>query len=133
MAREPTSPPAVVTLPEVIDFTNAEDTAAALLGARDDPGVIIADLTGTAFCDSMGMRMLIVAAERAEGSGCTLRVVIRRGGSVARKMAILSIERVLPLYASVEDAAAGRAEPRRLPGPGGLPGPAAAAESRAAS
>ncbi len=130
MTGETTRPPVVVTLSEVIDFTNAEDAAATLLGARDDPGVIIADMTGTTFCDSMGMRMLILAAERAAASGSSLRVVVTPGGSVARKMAILSMERVMPVYPSIQDATAATSKPRPL---AGSAGPTAAIESRVAS
>jgi len=48
--------------------------------------------------------MLIVARDRAAASGCTLRIVIRPDSSVARSLAILGMDRMLPIYASVEDA-----------------------------
>jgi anti-sigma B factor antagonist len=95
---------AIVALPGEIDITNSAAIKASLLLALDGPGLVIADMTGTTFCDSSGLRVLIVARDRAAASGCTLRIVIRPDGSVARSLAILGMDRMLPIYASVEDA-----------------------------
>jgi hypothetical protein len=63
--------------------------------------------------------------DRATASGAALRVVIKPGRPVARSLALLGMERVLP--ASVKDAGTvtrAQADPRRLPAPqSGLPGP----------
>ena len=104
MTGELADVPVVVTLPEEIDFTNADDAEAALLGARDRPGLIIADMAGTPFCDSMGVRMLTVTCGRAASAGSELRVVVTRGGPVARMLAITGIDRIIPVYASLHDA-----------------------------
>ncbi len=104
MAGEFTGPPVVVTLPEDIDFTNSDDAAAALPGARDTPGLTIADMTATTFCDSMGMRMLVVASDRIAAAGSTLRVVISPAGTVAHMMAVLGLGRLLLLHHSVQVA-----------------------------
>jgi anti-anti-sigma regulatory factor len=71
MARELSGPPVVVMLPEDIDFTNSDDAAADLLGARDTPGLTIADMTATTFCGSMGMRMLVLASDHIAAAGST--------------------------------------------------------------
>jgi anti-anti-sigma factor len=104
MAGEAAGPPVVVTLPDEIDFTNADDAEAALLGARDHPGLIIADMTGTTFCDSMGVRMLTMTHGSAAAAGSEFRVVVTRGGPVARMLAITGIDRIVPVYASLRDA-----------------------------
>lgn len=115
MAGTPAGPPVVVTLPDEIDFTNADDAEAALSGARDQPGLIIADMTGTTFCDSMGVRMLTVTCGRAAAAGSEFRVVVARGGPVARMLAITGIDRIVPVYASLGDAIADAAGSRLGP------------------
>ncbi|HET9972942.1 MAG TPA: STAS domain-containing protein, partial [Streptosporangiaceae bacterium] len=54
--------PVIIVLPREIDITNASDVA-ELITAACAPGVpvVIADLTGTSFCDSVGLRHLIQA------------------------------------------------------------------------
>ena len=104
MTEETAGPRAIVALPGEIDITNSAAIKASLLLVLDGPGLVIADMTGTTFCDSSGLRMLIVARDRAAASGCTLRIVIRPDSSVARSLAILGMDRVLPIYASVADA-----------------------------
>jgi anti-sigma B factor antagonist len=104
MTGEMAGPPVVVTLPGEIDITNSAATRANLLGLLEDPGLVVVDMTGTTFCDSSGLRMLIVARDRAKAGGCTLRIVIRPDSSVARSLAILGMDRMLPIYASVADA-----------------------------
>ena len=104
MTEETAGPRAIVALPGEIDITNSAAIKSSLLGTLDNPGLVIADMTGTTFCDSSGLRMLIVARDRAAASGCTLRIVIRPDSSVARSLAILGMDRMLPIYASVADA-----------------------------
>ena len=104
MTKETEGPRAIVALPGEIDITNSAAMKASLLAVLDDPGLVIADMTGTTFCDSSGLRMLIIARDRAEAGGCTLRIVIRPDSSVARSLAILGMDRMLPIYASIEDA-----------------------------
>ncbi len=104
VTEETAGPRAIVTLPGEIDITNSAAIKASLLPVLDGPGLVIVDMTGTMFCDSSGLRILIVARDRAEASGCTLRIVIRPASSVARSMSILGMDRMLPIYASVEDA-----------------------------
>ena len=57
--------PVIVRLPAEIDMANA-DSIGEELAAASAPGVavVIADMTATTFCDSMGMRMLVLARVR---------------------------------------------------------------------
>jgi anti-anti-sigma factor len=68
---------AVAILPEEIDLANADevsDTLLALLN-RGASGVI-ADMSGTRFCDAAGVRAIARAHHRAQSLGAWLRVVI---------------------------------------------------------
>lgn len=67
-------------------------------------GLVVADMTRTAFCDSAAMRMLLGVHDRARAEGSVLRVAVRPGTSVARMMALLGMNRVLSIYESVEAA-----------------------------
>jgi anti-anti-sigma factor len=96
----------VTRLPREIDVASRGAAEVSLLAAVSAPGLVIADMTGTAMCDSAGMRMLVAAHSRARSSGATLRVAVTPGTSVARVMAILGVNRILSLYDSVEDAQA---------------------------
>jgi anti-sigma B factor antagonist len=108
VARETAGPPVIVTLPDEIDFNNQAAAAAGLRGALDACGLVIADMTGTTFCDSSGMRMLAAARDHAEASGSVLRIVIRPGGSVERALAIVGIGSMLRVYPSLDDAVQAR-------------------------
>ena len=61
--------PVTVTLPTEIDFTNAEEVCDRICAAFQ-PGiaVVVADLTATTFCDSAGVRHLLLPDERARAS-----------------------------------------------------------------
>lgn len=107
----------LVKLPAEIDLTNARAALTLLLPALDRPGLVVADMTGTTFCDSAGLRMLVTARDRARAGGCTLRIIVRPDGSVARALEILGLDRLLPVYDSVADAIAAP------PGGAGHPAP----------
>jgi anti-anti-sigma factor len=104
MAGEAVRSLLIAELPDEIDVTNCDATAAGLLAAVSAPGLVIADMTGTAFCDSSGMRMLLTVHDRAQASGSTLLFAVRPGTGVARMMTLLGLNRVLPVYESVEAA-----------------------------
>jgi anti-anti-sigma factor len=68
--------PVVVALPAEVDISNAEGIGEALRAAFA-PGVrtVIADMTGTRFCDSTGISMLVLAHRKALANHAELRVV----------------------------------------------------------
>ena len=108
----------IAELPDEIDVTNCGAAEAGLLAAVSAPGLVIADMTRTGYCDSAGMRMLLAVHERAQASGSGFRVAIRPGTSVARMMGLLGLTGVLPVYESVAaalpaDCAAGAADGAR--------------------
>lgn len=99
--------PVKVTLPHEIDLTNADSVgeqlaAACALGRT----MIIADMTATTFCDSTGIRMLVLACQRARGQGTELRLLVTRPG-VWRAMKVMGADLALPVYQSLNEALAG--------------------------
>ena len=96
----------VVLAPEEIDITNADRLRAALLHAEAGPStVLVIDMTRTQFCDSAGLHALIGAHKRAQAEGRQVRVVAA-GVQVRRIIALTSLDRLIPVYASLDQALA---------------------------
>ena len=99
----------VVTAPEEIDLANAAGLKAALLEAAlletAEPGraMVVVDMSRTRFCDSAGLNALVGAARQARAGGGEVRLVVV-GEAVARVVALTGVDRVMPIYASLEDA-----------------------------
>jgi anti-sigma B factor antagonist len=96
----------VVVAPAEIDITNAPDLRTALLeAAAHGPGTLVADLTRTQFCDSAGLYTLLAAHKRAQAEGGEMLLVIP-GTAVLRVFAITGADRIIPNFASLEEALA---------------------------
>jgi anti-sigma B factor antagonist len=94
----------VVTAPEEVDISNAPLLQKALLQAAGPEHVlVVVDMSRTRFCDSAGLNALISADRRARADGGEVRLVIT-GGSVVRIVALTGVDRVIPIYASLEEA-----------------------------
>jgi anti-sigma B factor antagonist len=94
---------AVVTAPEEIDLANAAGLRAALLeAARPGRAMVVVDMSRTRFCDSAGLNALVTADRQARANGGEVRLVVGEG--VARVVALTGVDRVVPVYASLEDA-----------------------------
>lgn len=109
----------VVPLPEEIDLTNRAQVydrldAAFVSGAV----VVVADFTGTRFCDSGALYHLLAVQQRAGARGGQLRLVIPPGGLVRRVSDLLGLESSLRIYPTTRAATA------QLPPPGTACGPA---------
>jgi anti-sigma B factor antagonist len=105
----------VVAAPEEIDITNAGWLRAALLQASADGSrTLVVDMSGTHFCDSAGLNVLIRAHQRAEADGGEVRLVISRA-SVLRIFVVTGIDRVIPIFASLDEAV--DRGPAELPAP----------------
>lgn len=105
-SAQATVQPTVVTLPDEIDVANAERIGEDLQAAFT-PGVtvVIADMTATTFCDSLGIRTLVLAHQQAAASGAKLRLVVP-SVSVLRLLALLGLDGVLAIYPSLQAALA---------------------------
>ena len=112
--------PVVVTLPAEIDFMNAEKACDQICAAFQ-PGVtvVIADLTTTIFCDSAGVRHLLLAHERARAGEVELRFAVSATGSVQRVLELTGVDRVLAVYRTLDAAITGvhAPDPGRAPSP----------------
>jgi len=120
----------VVTAPAEIDVTTAGQLRAMLAGwaARGHTTVVV-DLTGTQFCDSAGLMVLVRAHQQALAQGGGLLLVLPAGGSVARIFTVTGLDRAIPHFTGLEQALArvpeGTVRPR---GPGPSPGMRSRAE-----
>lgn len=113
--------PVIIALPPEIDLTNASGVP-ELITAACAPGVavVIADLTGTSFCDSAGLRHLIRAGHQAAGAGAELRLAIAPDGAVSRVVVLTGINRHLAVYPTLQLAIDGTGSPADIkPGPAG--------------
>jgi anti-sigma B factor antagonist len=96
--------PVVVALPVEVDISNAEGIGEELCAAFA-PGVrtVIADMTGTRFCDSTGISMLVLAHRTALANQAELRVVAL-STAVLRALTVVRIDHLLPVYSSLAEA-----------------------------
>src|SRR5215472_3649622 len=98
------TPPVVVSLPAEIDVANAERISGQLRAAvAAGPTVVIADMTATTFCDSMGVRALLLAHRHAGARGTELRLLLPS----PYVLRVLGVDAVLPIYHSREQVLAG--------------------------
>lgn len=114
----PVTRPVVVGLPAEIDITNAGDLAtqfreAIALGVP----AVVADLTATVFCDSSGVRIIVLAHDWAKAEDVELRLAVPPGPAF-RVMQLIGLDQLLPIYPSLDQALA--AEP--IPETGAPPG-----------
>jgi hypothetical protein len=95
---------AVVVLPAEIDLYNREQAYGRLrFACASGASVVIADFTGTRFCDAGSMRRLLAVRHLAS---VQLRFAIRPGSPVRRMADLMDVERCVPVYPSSGEAAA---------------------------
>jgi anti-sigma B factor antagonist len=93
--------PEIVTLPAEIDIGNAGRVGRELCAAfRPGVAVVIADLSATQFCDSSGVRSLLLARDAAARGHAELRLVIP-AAPVLRVLSVLGLDRLLQIYPSL--------------------------------
>jgi anti-sigma B factor antagonist len=95
----------VVTAPAEIDVTTAGQLRAMLAAwaARGHTTVVV-DMTGTQFCDSAGLGVLVRAHNWALAEGGELRLVIPASAMVLRIFAITGLDQVIPNFADLDEA-----------------------------
>ena len=113
---------AVVALPEHIDVSNAGQIREELLWVINrGAAALIADMTATLSCDHSGADAVMRAYQRAVASGTQLRLVVT-APIVRRVLDINGLDRLIPLYPSLEAAtAAGTSAAPRAPERDGRP------------
>lgn len=92
---------AVVILPTEIDVTNAGQMGEDLIAAIQ-PGLttLIADMTGTVFCDCSGVSALVRVHRAATDKGAELRLVAT-GPTVLRVLTLTGADQMLKIYPSL--------------------------------
>jgi anti-sigma B factor antagonist len=106
----------VVTAPAEIDIITAGQLRTVLLhAAAHRHATIVVDMTGTTFCDSTGFGVLVRAHRQALAEGGGLRLVIPSDSGVARIFALIGLDRVIPRFASLDQALAQPLEPAIWP------------------
>ena len=117
----------VIALPEHIDVSNVGPIREKLLWAINRGAkALIADLTATISCDLAGADALVRAHQRAILSGTELRIVVT-APIVRRMLGLNGLDRLVPIYPSLEAATAARAPAAVIPVAAARPeGPAAA-------
>jgi anti-sigma B factor antagonist len=109
----------VVTAPAEIDVTTAGQLRAMLAewAARGHTTLVV-DMTGTRFCGSAGLTVLVRAHKQALAHGGGVRLVLPASGMVVQVFTLTGLDRVIPHFASLEQAlaqapAASPVKPRR--------------------
>lgn len=106
--REPTTEAVVVGFPDQFDISNAGDLAEQMRAAIG-PGVsaVVADLTATAYCDSAGLRIIVLAYDWAKADNVELRLAVPPGAPLA-VMELIGLDQLLSIYPSLDKALAGQ-------------------------
>jgi anti-anti-sigma factor len=96
----------VVAAPAEIDLTNAAELRAALVETADNGHkTLVVDMTGTRFCDSAGLHVLVHAHKRARACGGELLLALH-AAEVLRVLEITGVDQMVPVYASLDEALA---------------------------
>jgi anti-anti-sigma factor len=94
----------VVTFPAEVDMGNAAQVGEELDAAFDaGAAIVVADMSGTRFCDTSGIHVLVMAHKRAKANNVRFRVVVRPG-EVRHVLEIVRLETVLALYPRLDIA-----------------------------
>lgn len=117
--QKPCCAPVVVALPAQIDLPGAEHACEELAAAfASGASVVIADFSGTTFCDRPSLHRLAKNRYCAVARGAELRFVIPPDGTVRRVAGLVNLDDWLPVYASLREAiAAGPVAGSGRPGP----------------
>ena len=102
----------VVTAPAEIDTIAAGQLRTVLLhSAAHGHTIIVVDMTGTLFCDSVGFSVLVGAHRRARAEGGELRLFIPADSAVSRIFTVTGLDWVIPRFARLDQALAQRPGP----------------------
>jgi anti-sigma B factor antagonist len=94
----------VVSAPAEIDVTNAGGLREAMRSCLDaGHTTLVVDMSETTFCDSAGVEQLVQANRQAVAAGGEVRLVIG-AVSVMRLLAIVGVDRMLPIFTSLDEA-----------------------------
>ena len=98
--------PAIVTLPDRIDKTNAESVYEQLRFACAPGKTVVADFTATRFCDSTGILNLARIHQHAQTLDGQLWLAVP-AGVVHRVVELLGLDELMPTYPTLTAAMTG--------------------------
>jgi anti-anti-sigma factor len=102
---------AVVAFPGHVGISNVDQLRDRLLAVINrGAAVLIADMTGTVSCDHAGVEAIARACQRAAISGTRVRLAVT-APAVRRVLTIEGLDRLVPIYPSLEAALAAGHEP----------------------
>jgi anti-anti-sigma factor len=94
----------LVTLPAHLDESNASEIREQLLVAVGQrPQALIANMSGTAWCDWAGAGVVASVFARALEAGIELRLVVREE-TVLRVLSLNGLDRIMAIYRDVTTA-----------------------------
>lgn len=95
---------AVVTTPEEIDIANAGLLREALASAiASGQPLIVVDMSGTQFCDSTGLNVLIRGLGQTQQAGVELRLVMG-GAGLQRVLTVTGVAGMFRIYETLGQA-----------------------------
>jgi anti-sigma B factor antagonist len=95
---------AVVTTPDEIDIANASLLREALIvAASAGVPVIVVDMSGTEFCDSTGLNVLVRALRQTVEDGGELRLVVG-GRALRRILTVTGVSSMFRMYETLGQA-----------------------------
>jgi anti-sigma B factor antagonist len=95
---------AVITTPEEIDIANAGQLREALrVATASGQPVIVVDMSGTEFCDSTGLNVLVRALGQVADVGSELRLVLG-GTGVRRVLTVTGVAGMFHVYETLVQA-----------------------------
>jgi anti-sigma B factor antagonist len=96
----------VVATPDEVDITNAAGLRTALLEASaQGHGTFVVDMSGTQFCDSAGLHVLVRAHKQSQAEGGEMMLVVP-ATKVLRVFAITGVDRLISNFSSLGEALA---------------------------
>jgi anti-sigma B factor antagonist len=94
----------VVKVPTEVDIANAGSLRAALQSAAAyGHATIVVDMSDTAFCDTAGLQVLVLAHRRALAEGGEIRLVIR-SAPLLRLFSLTGVDQVIPNFPTLDEA-----------------------------
>jgi anti-anti-sigma factor len=88
-----------------VDLSNASSVKDRLLQAVPNTATaLVLDLSGTAYVDSSGVRLIFELAERLRSRGQKLELVVPDDSRIKRVLLLTEVQQVVPMSNSVEGA-----------------------------
>ena len=91
-----------------VDASNVDDVRNRLRSLLTNRSVsLVVDLSATSYLDSAGINLLFALGDEMRTRQQTLRLVVAPASSIARMLAITSLDRAHPTYGTAAEALAG--------------------------